>query len=106
GAEIAVEGKGSGVPPPSRQGMPRGCLMSGGNCYKRRRSRTAIQIFVGAADRKIDFVPVECNFNHPGGMTEIPYDQRASLVNAFGSGGDVEQRARAIVHLRKHDDRD
>ena len=54
GPEIAVEGKGRRMAPPARQWLLRGGLMGFRDGDKGRRSRAAIEIFVGAADREID----------------------------------------------------
>ena len=46
---------------------------------------------------------VECEFDHAGGMTDIPHHERAGVVNLFGDGFDVEQLTGAIVDMREHD---
>src|ERR1700683_5275411 len=71
-----------------------------------RRSRASVEIFVGAPDREIDGITVEGDFHHAERMAEVPYDQRAGVVNLPGDGGHVEKLAGAIVDVREHGDGD
>ena len=78
-------------------------LRDGNEC---RRARTTVEIFVGATDGEVDSMTVEGDLHHADRMTEVPYHQRADVVQLFGDSGHVEQLAGAVIDVREHCDCD
>ena len=73
--------------------------MHPGKC---RRARPAVEIFVAAANREIRVGNI--NRHGPSGVRQIPDDQHARVMRAFGQCLHVVHEPGAIVDVRQHQD--
>jgi hypothetical protein len=70
-----------------------------------RRTRPAVQIFVGAADREIGFRTGKIDRNGAGRMGEVPHRDHARVMGLFCQRLHVVQAAGAVVDLGDHQHR-
>src|SRR5665213_4434124 len=81
-------------------------LMSFCDSNECRRSRSSVQVFIGASDREIDSVEIELDFDDADRMTEVPYHERSGFMKLSRDRGHVEKLAGPIVDVGQHGDRD
>src|SRR5436853_7237222 len=68
-----------GMPHPAAQRLAKALLMTARNVQKGRRTRPAVEIFVAAADGKIDFVAIEEQVHGSRAVAQIPKHKRAAI---------------------------
>ena len=73
---------------------------------ERGRSRTAVQIFIRAADREIDVRGGDVHRHGTGGMRQIPDHDRTDRMRARDDRGHVVAAAGAVIDLGQQHDRD
>ena len=101
GCVIQPKGEGRALAPPAADGRNHLLLQILADVNKGRRTRATVQIFIGAADRKIGVAGVQRHRHGPGGMAQIPDDQRTLPVGQFGHGRHVVEKAALEGDVRK-----
>ena len=76
-----------------------GSMMSGRRIEIGRRPGTAVQVFVGAAHRKIDPATIELNWVDSCTVTEIPNDESAEFLNLTGQVFHISEGSASIIHM-------
>src|SRR5262245_46920270 len=98
-SEGAIKGERARMAPPTRERLREFAVMAAGGKHKRWRARATIEVFVRGANGEIGAVGIEIDLEHARAVTEIPYRDRACLMDAPRECGHVAQHAGAIVHV-------
>ena len=89
------------MPHPAAQRLAKALLMTARNVQKGRRTRPAVEIFVAAADGKIDFVAIEEQVHGSRAVAQIPKHKRAAIMRRFGERSHVMQFTRLVMNMRQ-----
>ena len=76
---------------PAGQGRYERVVMASGDEDEGRRTRTAIQVLVAAADREVRTAAVEIDLESADAVTQVPEHQRPALMRA------LRDRAHVII---------
>ena len=96
---MAFKVKRPGMAKPSAERLAAGSMMSGRRIEIGRRPGTAVQVFVGAAHRKIDSATIELNWENSCTVTEIPNSEPAEFLNLTGQVFHISEGSASVIHM-------
>ena len=84
---------------PSAERLVAGSMMSGRGIEVGWRPGPAVQVFVGAAHRKINSATIELNWEDACTVTEIPNGEPAEFLNLTGQVFHITDGSASVIHM-------